>query len=110
VQVSPLMRSGIVALAILAEAASLASCGSAAVPAPMDLRVHISEAGKCSVPGHEEVPCGGLGGYVKALNAQSSCDILIVVDRESQYAFVEAALSSLQKAGFKRVGFVNDNQ
>ena len=85
-----------------------ASCGMTEVPVPIALSVHISRTGECTVT-KVTMPCDGLGAYIKGLNAQPSCDIHVEVDRESQYQFVVAALSSLRKAGFNTVGFAAQN-
>ena len=92
---------------MLFTAALLVSCLKQA-PVPMNLRVHISVTGACSVKGHDEVPCESLGALLKEMNAQSWCEIHIEVDKESQYRFLEAALASLRKEGFENVGFLNE--
>ncbi len=78
------------------------------MPVPIALTVHISRTGECAVT-KVTMPCGGVGAYVKTLNAQPGCDIHIEVNRESQYQFVASALGSLKKAGFWNVGFENNN-
>ena len=100
------MRCRKLGLAVLVTAFASASCGLTEVPVPIALNIHISRTGECTVT-QVTMSCNGLGEYVKGLHAQPSCDIHIEVDRESQYEFVMSALSSLQKAGFKRVGFEN---
>lgn len=95
-------------LAVLVMALATTSCGLTEVPVPIALRVRISRTGECAVA-KETMPCDGVGTYVKGLNAQPSCYIHVEADHESQYQFVVAALSSLQKAGFKNVGFVHDD-
>jgi biopolymer transport protein ExbD len=94
---------------VLTIAITSASCGVTMVPVPIGLRVHISGAGECRVVGYEPVPCDGLGAYIKGLYAPPSCDIQVDVDRESQYEVVTTALSSMQKAGFKKIGFLENN-
>jgi biopolymer transport protein ExbD len=103
------MRFSGVTLAVLVTMLATGSCGMTEVPVPIALRVHISPTGECTVI-KVSMPCEGLGAYVKELNAQPGCDIHLEVDRQSQYQFVVVALSSLQKAGFKNVGFTNDGK
>lgn len=103
------MRFRNAVFAVLTTALVTVSCGLTEVPVPIALTVRISPTGVCTVA-KVTMPCDGVGAYVKALNAQPSCDIHIEVDRESRYEFVTTALSSLQKAGFKSVGFIDNNR
>jgi biopolymer transport protein ExbD len=89
-------------------ALAIASCDLTEVPVPIALSIRISSTGECTVT-KVTMPCEGVGAFVKGLNAQPGCDIHIQVDRESQYEYVTTALRSLQKAGFKKIGFADRN-
>ena len=102
------MRFRKATFAVLVMTLATVSCGMTEIPVPIGLTVQISRTGECTVT-KVTMPCEGLGAYVKRLNAQAGCDIHLEVDRQSQYQFVMVALSSLQKAGFNRVGFVKQD-
>jgi biopolymer transport protein ExbD len=74
------------------------------------LTIRISEDGICHVS-DASTPCDQLGPLLlTAHSAPRNTHLYIMVDRTSKYELVAAALESLQRAGFGKIGFVNYNE
>ena len=52
-------------------------------------------------------PCNNLGRYLLSKHLAQNGHVHVLVDRASKYQLVKATLKSLDRAGFKKVGFVN---
>lgn len=65
---------------------------------PTKVYLTISSSGACSIDEHN-IDCSEISRYVRSLNIQHGCHILIHADERARYAEVAAALKSLQAAG-----------
>jgi biopolymer transport protein ExbD len=72
------------------------------------LTIRISRDGTCHFL-DASTPCDQLGQYLLTEHLAKNGHVHIAVDRTSQYELVAAALESLGHAGFKNVGFVNND-
>jgi biopolymer transport protein ExbD len=100
------MRTTLIATCLLAIARSALGQSVAPDVNADVLTIRISSDGICHFLDTTK-PCSELGQYLLSKHLARDGHIHIVVDRTSQYALVAATLKSLDRAGFKKVGFVN---
>ena len=72
------------------------------------LTIRISADGVCYFLDTSS-PCDHLGRYLLSKHLAQNGHVHIAVDRTSKYEMVAATLKSLDDAGFKKVGFVNND-
>jgi biopolymer transport protein ExbD len=72
------------------------------------LTIRISEDGVCHFL-DASTPCDQLGQYLLTKHLAQNGHVHIAVDRTSKYELVAATLESLDRAGFNKVGFVNND-
>ncbi len=72
------------------------------------LTIRISADGVCYFL-DTSTPCDQLGHYLLSKHLAQNGHVHIAVDRASKYEMVAATLKSLDSAGFKKVGFVNND-
>jgi biopolymer transport protein ExbD len=72
------------------------------------LTIRISADGICTFL-DGSTPCVEVGRYLLSKHLAQDGHVHIAVDRASKYEMVAATLKSLDDAGFKKVGFVNND-
>ncbi len=72
------------------------------------LTIRISADGICTFL-DSSTPCVEVGRYLLSKHLAQDGHVHIAVDRASKYEMVVATLKSLDDAGFKKVGFVNND-
>lgn len=90
------MRCATIAVLALASGCVRPQQGGPAQPTKVYLT--ISSSGVCSVDGYN-MDCSDISRYLHSLNIRHGCHILIGADQRAPYAYVAAALKSLQAAG-----------
>ena len=71
-----------------------------------DLIIRVSADGVCHFL-RASTACNELGSYLLSRHLAQNGDIEILVDRASKYELIVSTLESLERAGFKKVGFLN---
>jgi biopolymer transport protein ExbD len=100
------MRSTLIAVWLLGLAPPVMGQGASSDVSAEALTIRISADGVCHFL-DISTPCNDLGSYLLSKHLAQNGHVHILVDRTSKYELIKSTLESLDRAGFKKVGFVN---